>query len=207
MSRRFATGLTAAVVLASSLAVAAPALAGGGGAHCDASSSQGNTVKMDGTCYLPSVTYAKPGTVRFINGPAMAHTVTGLGRRWHAELQPGQEATIRFDRPGVYPYLCELHFGMIGAVVIGSAGGLGVRDVESQPPAPVEETVEEVAEPVEDAVDDATDLDAAPASGRSGEAATPVVAIAAAGMGLAAGIVLRRRPRDGRDRPEGTPAG
>jgi hypothetical protein len=40
-------------------------------------------------------------------------------------MEIGQRITYRFSTSGVYPYFCFFHPGMVGAVVVGDAAGLG----------------------------------------------------------------------------------
>jgi hypothetical protein len=37
-------------------------------------------------------------------------------------LRRGDDLTYRFQRAGVYPFVCTYHVGMVGAVVVGGAG-------------------------------------------------------------------------------------
>jgi hypothetical protein len=50
------------------------------------------------------------------------------------QLRPGDRTAYRFSEPGVYPYVCSWHPGMVGAVVVGEAprfsgSGLGTAAV------------------------------------------------------------------------------
>lgn len=51
------------------------------------------------------------------------HLVLGANGRWGSFEQFGEggAVTYRFPAPGVYPYVCSLHPGMTGAVVVGRA--------------------------------------------------------------------------------------
>jgi hypothetical protein len=40
-----------------------------------------------------------------------------------------KSAAWRFERPGVYPYYCVIHPGMVGAVVVGGGSELAASDV------------------------------------------------------------------------------
>ena len=96
-----------------------------------------------GLCFGPTVLYVLPGTrVTWTNQDPVLHTVTGLGFRWGSgdSLGQGNSISYRFTAPGVYPYSCIIHPGMVGAVVVGDAGsptavGLAVPAAVA-PPSP-----------------------------------------------------------------------
>jgi plastocyanin len=108
---------------------AAPARAGGGchgGPVKDVvGSSVHNTVDLQDMCFVQTIIRVKPGqSVTWKNGDQLVHLVTGAGVTWGnlEELRPGKTVEYRFDRPGVYPYACMIHAGMVGAVVVGNGG-------------------------------------------------------------------------------------
>ncbi|MBA2337643.1 MAG: hypothetical protein H0V96_07810 [Acidimicrobiia bacterium] len=105
------------------LVLAAPGLAGGGGCHAEVQSEASTTtVRMQGSCFTPTIARVTPGdTVTFVNDDPAAHTVTGASVLWGSLNHLAKSGTMEaaFDRPGVYPYVCILHPGMIGAVVVG----------------------------------------------------------------------------------------
>jgi plastocyanin len=130
----------AAVVLAALLA--APAAAGGGGCPTyreEVTAGRGaeeQTVPMEECAYTPTILYVDEGTeVTWINMDGVPHTVTGAQLSWgsheyippqprEADGTPSEESSEgvvrhRFDDPGVYPYHCTLHPGMVGVVVVG----------------------------------------------------------------------------------------
>ena len=132
------------------LVPAVPARAGGGchgGPVKDVTgTSVDSTVDLEGMCFVQTIIRVKPGqSVTWKNGDPMDHMVTGAGVTWGSleDLRPGQTVTYRFERPGVYPYACMIHAGMVGAVVVGDGGkatttestGGGVTPVIS--PAPI----------------------------------------------------------------------
>ena len=133
-----------AALLATVLAVASPAQAGGG-CHSGASNGSGTTVEMKNMCFTPTVLHVRPGdSVTFVNRDEMQHTVTGTSELFgsYTALTPGQSATYRFAANGVYAYSCIFHPGMTGAVVVGDGSGAGlatgVQPVSVRPaPAPV----------------------------------------------------------------------
>jgi plastocyanin len=82
-------------------------------------------VRMKDFCFRPTIAEVAAGSkVTWKNKDTEAHSVTGANVSWgtYDEIQPGQSVSYRFDEPGIYPYYCFLHVGMIGAVVVtGSA--------------------------------------------------------------------------------------
>ena len=114
---------TISILAALALALVAPAAAGGG---CRAATSEAKatTVLMELNCFGPTVARVAVGErVRFVNADSWGHTVTGAGLEWGstAQLGPGQDLTHVFTAPGTYPYVCLLHPGMIGSVVVEAA--------------------------------------------------------------------------------------
>jgi len=106
------------------LMIPASAMAGGGGG-CDQTIAEGEplVVNMTESCFGPEVRDARPGeTVTFINQDAYGHTVTGAGLAWGSTeiLSFGESIDVTFDEPGVYAYMCILHPGMAGAVVVAT---------------------------------------------------------------------------------------
>ena len=108
----------AAALLAALLQV--PAALAGGYCHTPATDGQGTTVTMEDYCYSPTVLRVPSGgRVTFVNADKVAHSTTGRGSDWHADVAAAGRATVRFDKPGIYPYFCHQHLGMIGVVVVG----------------------------------------------------------------------------------------
>lgn len=144
------------------LAVSAlPARAGGGGLYCafgKLTEGRTNTVDMKDYCFFPSVVRVERGEmVTWENYDAGAHTVTAPGN-WSAESKEyltGEKVSFQFDDEGVFPYVCLLHPGMVGAVVVGDGEG----------PPGASSSIEQVAPPETNAAaGDASGADSAPAS-------------------------------------------
>lgn len=125
-----AAGKMRTVVLAAAFAgglvvVPGPASAGGGGTCHDSKhvGRSGVTVDAKESCFFPTVLYVKEGTtVTWTNRDHVEHSVTGLAAAWGTKedvLQQGQSVSVEFIEPGVYPYTCFLHPGMVGAVAVG----------------------------------------------------------------------------------------
>ena len=119
--------LAAAAAASLVILVPATATAGGGGCHGgytpDARSSR---VALQNFCMDPLVVRVPHGgTVTWTNTDDAMHNVLGPGRSWgdYQELRRGESISWRFDTDGTFPYVCTLHPGMAGAVVVGT----GVR--------------------------------------------------------------------------------
>ena len=168
--------------------VAAPAVSAlaGGGCHQGVTTGSGDTVEMVDACFTPTTLRIDPGdTVTFVNTDPMTHNVGG--NLWgHFEgMNQGDVFTATFSSPGIYPYACSYHPGMTGAIVVGNGTGVGngeaVTNAAFEPPAPSPE-VAIAAEPELPATGSAT----------VGWVAGGAIGL---GIGLAAGFVIRRRPR------------
>jgi plastocyanin len=184
--------LLLAAVLAALAAAVLPARAalGGGYCHTPATDGRGTTVTMREYCYNPTVLRVPAGgQVTFVNADNVAHPTVGRGSDWVADVAGDGRATVRFDEPGVYPYFCHEHLGMIGVVVVGDGRGAGGAA------APVD-----VADPPADAQGAAGAAVAAePAAGRTPWSLLGAVLL---GLAVAAGAVLvLSRRRRGAPRP------
>jgi plastocyanin len=115
--------LLLAAVLAAALAAAVltvPAALAGGYCHTPATDERGTTVTMRDYCFSPTVLRVPAGgEVTFVNRDAVAHPTVGRGSDWGFEGGTASRDTVRFDEPGIYPYFCHEHIGMIGVVVVG----------------------------------------------------------------------------------------
>jgi plastocyanin len=102
---------------------AAPAGAsGGGGCGEPVTEGSGSTVAIRQFCFSPTILSAPTGTeVTFTNEDPIRHGVLGANAAWGSFelLRGGRSAVYTFSEPGVYPYVCVWHPGMVGAVVVG----------------------------------------------------------------------------------------
>lgn len=110
--------------------IPAPAVAGGGGPHCapKVSDQKTNVVTMSKSCFHPTVARVDVDEeVTFVSEDPVPHTVTGalfvFGDT--EDMREGDTRTFRFDEEGIYPYVCILHPGMVGAIVVGDGKGPG----------------------------------------------------------------------------------
>jgi plastocyanin len=174
--------------------VALPAaLAGGGGGCHKVGDTQDDTLVVDmrANCFGPTVTNVDVGdTVKWTNSDALTHAIVGATGEWGTKDVGAKKSTaVKFDEPGVYPYWCPYHMGMIGAVMVGD----GRMDSKTSASAPVAMAVEPEEPPSGGA-----QATGEPASARvADEGIAPVAAVAialvagVAGYGFA--IVVRRR--------------
>ncbi len=195
MARR----LCVAVSIVAFLALGAPpAVAGGYCRGVPVTDATGTTVEMKGACFFPTVLRIRPGqAVTWVNRDSLHHIVAGANAAWgdYKELAQDDEIRFTFDTPGVYPYFCFLHIGMIGAVVVGDGSGPGAASPGG--PAPVlqahQEGLWDASRSTIDRISPAIRA-SAPASGTSGVAPW-AAALLGLILGLAIGSVAFRRSR------------
>ncbi len=78
-----------------------------------------NEVGMTASTFQPaSLTVSAGTTVRWINDSSVAHTVTSNDGLFDETLQPGQDFSYTFDDTGSYNYVCTLHPGMNGVIIV-----------------------------------------------------------------------------------------
>ena len=185
-----ALAVAAALVLVPSAASAS----GGGGCGGPVTDAGGTRVEIEGFCFSPTILRALPGdAVTLANLDPVPHTVLGANGAWGGfdMLKGGREATYTFAEAGVYPYVCTLHAGMVGTIVVGDgAGGAIDTTTAAGPVAPGTAATVLGAVPAEGPV--RIELDAG---------AWPMVALAALGAILgvlfAFGAILVARRRVG----------
>lgn len=123
--RLFGAGLVVGISVALMGSWASPAVAGGG-CHAGMTQGEGDRVEMVKACFTPSVLRTDPGTeVTFVNRDPIVHNVSAGEWGYFADLSRGDEFTATFSQPGVYPFACTYHPGMVGAVVVGDGTGAG----------------------------------------------------------------------------------
>jgi plastocyanin len=86
------------------------------GGHGD----HGNTVAMDGTAFDPPELTVKVGeTVVWVNKDPFPHNVSStLGGLHSGDLDPDRQWQFRTTTPGSYSYVCTLHPGMNGRLIV-----------------------------------------------------------------------------------------
>ncbi len=101
-------------------------------------------------------------------------------------MRRGHEVVYRFSSPGVYAYVCTVHIGMVGVVVVGD--GVGGAFDETTEDGPVTKVTSATA-----------DLQVQPAvrlvDENDGGARWPAVTIAGVAFAGTGALVLRRRRR------------
>lgn len=121
-----ATPLPFALLLAG---LTAGVAAGGAGCHAGIErDAEETTVRLVQSCMDPLVARVPTGAdVTFVNADSIPHAVTGAANRWgtYDDLGPNAGVSYRFSQPGVYPYFCYIHPGMVGAIVVGGGDGAG----------------------------------------------------------------------------------
>lgn len=122
MSRRLVLAM-----FVGALVLAPTGVAAGGMCHAtggELTSSTKPSVRIDDCAFGTTVTYVDPGeTVTWTSSDVYPHTVTGAAGSWGTEemLERGDKVSYAFEDEGVYPYYCDLHPSMVGAVVVGDA--------------------------------------------------------------------------------------
>jgi plastocyanin len=134
------------------LGVPGAALAGGGChggvTRNDATGEKVATVRMIDACFTATVTTVDPGTgVTFVNADfGTIHNVGGNEWGHFEDMAEGDAFRVTFDGAGIYPYACQYHPGMTGAIVVGDGKGAGNgADITVEPfTAPAPQTVTRV---------------------------------------------------------------
>jgi plastocyanin len=123
--RRIVFGATVGLLL--TIVPAVPAIAsGGGGCGGPVTDGTGEAVAIRQFCFEPTVLVVPGGgEVTFTNEDGFPHNVLGANASWgtFARMGEGKIRTYSFDEPGVYPYVCTWHPGMVGAIVVGDGTG------------------------------------------------------------------------------------
>jgi plastocyanin len=183
--RRRMLFVIAATAVAALAVPAVPAIAGGGGCHGDATAGAGDTVEIADGCFGPTTLTVDPGdTVTFVNLDSYAHNVSAV--RWgHLnDLNQGDSFQTTFAEAGVYPFACQYHPGMVGAIVVGNGKALaGGAPVVSETDTSTADTSAEVT---------AASTDSSSTGATTGWLAGGAIGVAA---GLAIGLIARRAQR------------
>jgi plastocyanin len=188
--RRVGSAVAVFGLLGALTLVPGPASAsGGGGCGQPVTDELGTAVDIRDSCFSPTILRAATGdVVTFTNVDPIPHSVLGANATWgdYAGFRK-RTVTFRFSEPGVYPYVCTYHLGMVGVVVVGDGVGGAIDTPTADGP------VTKV-----DASDLAVENTAAVAGSVPPEAdgAWPVIVTAAFGVAVGAlGSIVARRPR------------
>jgi plastocyanin len=135
--RRKVAVFAAAFTLALAFAMGSVASAGG----CAPAAGQ----PTNGTGLLVNITHCNFGptilhapvdsTITWSNTDFLPHAVSGAG--WttndYQMFNPGASVSYKFTQPGIYPYMCSLHPGMAGIIVVGDVAFPGPAPAPSAP--------------------------------------------------------------------------
>ena len=113
-------GCVSIVAVALSLLPGEAMASGGAGCYGPIKDRPGPDVKMKNFCFDPAVVRIPQGEeVAWTNLDQTKHNVYA-GPLWGTRtLREGDVTTVRFDRAGVFTYVCAYHPGMVGTVVVG----------------------------------------------------------------------------------------
>jgi plastocyanin len=107
---------------------------GGGGCGQPVTDERATGVDIEDFCFSPTIVRVGVGdAVTFTNVDPFPHSVLGANATWgdYAGFKK-KSMTYRFSEPGVYPYVCTYHVGMVGVVVVGDGvgGAIGTSTAE-----------------------------------------------------------------------------
>ncbi len=76
-------------------------------------------IGMSNTAFIPAeVTVSAGAAVRWINNSSMPHTVTSNDGLFDEFLEVDEVFNYIFSEPGNYSYVCTLHPGMDGIIIV-----------------------------------------------------------------------------------------
>ena len=109
---------------------------GGGGCGQPVTDATASGVDIEDFCFSPTIVRVGVGdAVTFTNVDPFPHSVLGANATWgdYAGFRK-ESVTYRFSEPGVYPYVCTYHVGMVGVVVVGDGVGGAIGTSTSDGP-------------------------------------------------------------------------
>jgi plastocyanin len=142
--RRNIALFAAAFLLCLGVGMSSTGAAGGGEclpAMAQPTEAKGSAVSISSCAYGPTILHAAVGsTVTWKNVDYLPHAVAGAGWRTQTDawgyFNPGQSVAYQFGTAGIFPYMCHLHPGMTGIVIVGDAalgGGQSTGPVAAAP--------------------------------------------------------------------------
>ena len=79
----------------------------------------GSEVQMTVNSFLPQTLTVTSGTaVKWTNSSQVAHTVTDSEGYFDELLSPGDTFVYTFSTAGTYSYVCSIHTGMSGVIIV-----------------------------------------------------------------------------------------
>jgi plastocyanin len=100
-------------VLLAAAVLSAPAMPANAGGHTVKATQQRK--------FSPkSITVNKGDSVTWKDTASFKHTVTATSNNWtkNVKLKPGRSTNFHFTKKGTYTYICTIHAGMSGKVVV-----------------------------------------------------------------------------------------
>jgi plastocyanin len=103
------------------------------------SSAAEETVAIVNSHFKPTpITVSLGDTVTWINEGFLLHNVTAAnGEFVSGTLHGGQRYSVKFTKPGTFEYVCTIHPGMSGKVIVSGQPSDRDGSEGSQPPAPL----------------------------------------------------------------------
>ena len=160
---------------------------GGGGCGQPVTDATASGVDIEDFCFSPTIVRVGVGdAVTFTNVDPFPHSVLGANATWgdYAGFKK-KSVTYRFSEPGVYPYVCTYHVGMVGVVVVGDGVGGAIGTSTADGPVTKVEASDLALENTSAVVDGPSET-----SGAWPAIVAAAFAIAIGGFAL---IVVRRR--------------
>src|SRR5438309_891388 len=119
------------------LAIAMSTVAAGGACLAPVgqpTNGTGLTVSIVNCTFGPTILHAPVGsTITWSNVDSLPHAIAGAGWTANAEpfgmFNPGTTVSYTFKEAGIYQYMCHLHPGMAGVVMIGDVAFPGQTPV------------------------------------------------------------------------------
>ena len=151
MFKKVGAGLVLVAAVTLGLSGGGARVDAGGGCHQIASGftdARAEAVSIEACKFVPAVVRIDAGdAITWKQNDDLPHMVAGVAQSWGGagEYLKGDSVAYTFKAPGIYPYYCELHPGMVGTVVVGEApspstesgaGALAVSEVEKLRAAP-----------------------------------------------------------------------
>lgn len=185
MSAAAGLAVLATLLLVPVLGQGLASASGGGGCGRPVTDAKGTGVDIRNYCFSPTILRVSTGeTVTFTNVDPVPHSVLGANATWgdYAGFKK-RSVMYRFSEPGVYPYVCTYHVGMVGAVVVGD--GVGGAIGTSTADGPVTKVDASDLE-----FENTSAVDQEPSEAGEGWPAIAAAAIVAGGLAV---IAVRRR--------------
>ncbi len=78
-----------------------------------------NEVQMSSNMFVPQTLTVPVGTsVRWVNSSSVVHTVTSNVELFDESVPSGESFSYTFSTAGTYNYVCTIHAGMSGTIVV-----------------------------------------------------------------------------------------